>query len=958
MLWTRLLFGAVVSTLACAPKQPPAERPLPKPNVDPGRVPPAKIRVPPPGKEPEPVPEDTTHPMVPPAAAYSHGWMPLASTGVERFLQQHPTYDGRGVIIGILDTGIDPGVPGLLATSTGMPKVLDLRDFSGEGSVPLIPVVPRADSVEIAGQRLGGFGRVLSVNTSGPYYAGTLHEIPLGPLPASDLNSNGTDSDTLPILVTRAPDGWVLFADTDGDGSLAGERPIHDYLAARETFGWSSGGRSPRLNIAANFAPGQGAPRLDLVFDIDSHGTHVAGIAAGYDMYGLPGFNGVAPGAQLLGLKIANSAQGSVTTTGSMLRAIEYAIRFAEARRIPLVLNVSFGVGNELEGTARIDGMVDSILAAHPSLVFTIATGNDGPGLSTVGFPGSARRSLSIGATIPSSFLPADSLGGARPDQLAYFSSRGGELAKPDLVTPGVAYSTVPRWSTGQEIEQGTSMAAPHAAGLVALLVSGLVEQKRRIRAIAIKQALMVTARPLHGATFVDEGTGVPEVDQAYQWLQEERDLPDIAVRAVTGEGRTTAAYHERQPSDSTRVQRFELIRGESSRKAEYRLRSDAPWVSAPTRVTLTGSATPVDLRYNLKALASPGAYVATVTGWSADSLAGPLFRLVNTVVVPEPVINGTRELRSGVRVSPGGQLRTFFRADSARPLELRVSAGAGQKGLIFLHEPDGMPYRDDSARPLGGANREAIYQLDGSDVVRGTYEAVVVASPLQPLNVNVKVVQSPLRLQLGRDQSAAIAHLSNVSSAPVRTHVSMLVDGGERVETVVARGSAVRHIPFVAPEWARAVVVDLTMEREQWGRFTDFGVTLFDSVGRQIEKQPLNYAFGRLQAKLPESHENMSLDLALFPGFAAPNTDESWTVRASIRLYADSAIALQPASGSDSTITIPPGKAATAEFALPTNPWPLGDGFFPLVLLVARSGEDRWSREGGLPLPNPPIMR
>ncbi|HEY3012811.1 MAG TPA: S8 family serine peptidase [Gemmatimonadales bacterium] len=953
----RFTAGALVLILACAPKQPEPTTPLPKPNIETGRVPPEKIKVPPPAKEPEP--EDTLRPMVPAEAAYTHGWMPLGSTGVDRFLQRHPTDDGRGVIIGILDTGIDPGIPGLVKTSTDAPKILDLRDFSDEGAVPLQRITPVGDSIEIGGRRLGGFGRVAALNTSGPYYGGTIREIPLGPPPASDLNGNGSDSDTLPIVVTRATDGWVLLADTDGDRSLAGERPVHDYLVARETFGWAAKGRTPRVNLGVNFSSGAGEPRLDLVFDISSHGSHVAGIAAGHDLYGVSGFNGVAPGAQLLGLKIANSAQGSVTTTGSMLRAIDYAIRFAEARRLPLVLNLSFGVGNEIEGTARIDAMVDSVLEQHPDLVFTISAGNDGPGLSTIGFPGSARRSISVGATLPSSFLPADPVSGPRDDQLAYFSSRGGELAKPDLVTPGVAYSTVPRWSVGQEIEQGTSMAAPHAAGLAALLVSGLAQEKRPIQALAIKQALMVTARPLPGETFVDEGTGLPELEQAYRWLRGDRKVPDISVRAVKGGGWTTAAYHVRETGDSTWMQRFELIRLPSAPNATYTLRSDAPWALAPARVTFTGTRSTVDVRYNLSALKPPGAYIGTITAWGADSLAGPLFRLVSTMVAPEPVTSGTREIRTGVRVQPGAQLRTFFRADSARPLEVRVSsANLGGKGLAFLHEPDGMPYRDESARPIGTADREAVYQLDGRDVVSGAYEVVAVAPPAQPLNANIKVIQSPLRLQLRRDQSGAVATLANVSPAPVKAQVAVLLGGGERVETVVARGSAVRRIPFVAPAWAKAVVVDLTMDRAQWGRFTDFGVTLFDSVGRQIEKEPLNYAFGRLQAKLPDQHGEMPVELGLFPGFADPSGDEAWTVRASIRLYADSAIVLEPMRGADSTVVIAPGKTTTAGFTLPPDPRPLGDGFFPLAVLVARADEHSWTREGGLPFPNPPIMR
>jgi hypothetical protein len=502
-------------------------------------------------------------------------------------------------------------------------------------------------------------------------------------------------------------------------------------------------------------------------------------------------------------------------------------------------------------------------------------------------------------------------------------------------------------------------MASPYAAGLAALLVSGLVQGKRAINAAEIRQALMVTARPLRGATFVDEGTGLPEVDQAWQWLRDKRNIPDITVRAVKGEARTTAALYQRRPADSAWVQRFELIQPPSSHRSVYTLRADAAWASAPRQVTLGAGTTTVDVRYNLVDLKPPGSYTATVSGWGADTLAGPLFRLVSTVVAPEPIATGSRSLRSAARVEPGTQVRTFFLADSARPLELRISSGSvGQKGLAFLHEPDGMPFRDESTRPIGAADREAIYQVDGRDVVPGHYEAVVIAPTLQPLSVNVKLMQSPLRLQLARDKSTAVAMLTNLSATPVRSEVAMLLGGSERVETVVARGSGVRRIPFVAPAWARAVVIDLTMDRPQWSRFTDFGVTLFDSVGRQIEKKPLNYAFGRLQAALPEKHGDMALVLGLFPGFADPRTDENWTVRASIRLYSDSAIALDPAVPADSSLTIGPGKSTSVGFALPGSPWPLGDGFFPLGVVVARSEDHSWTREGGLPLPNPPMMR
>src|ERR1044071_2716885 len=325
-------------------------------------------------------------------------------------------------------------------------------------------------------------------------------------------------------------------------------------------------------------------------------------------MGGVAGFDGRAPGAQVLALKIARNDFGGITTTGSVMAALDYAFRFAEARGLPLVLNMSFGVGNEREGAARLDAMLDSALAAHPGVTFVTSAGNDGPGLSTMGFPGSLRRGLTVGGTQPAAFAGVQ--GGGRPagDVLLYFSSRGGELAKPDVVAPGVAYSTVRRWNMGDEVKFGTSMASPQIAGLAALLVSGLAQERREVRGEDVGRALVLGARPLRGETPLDEGAGQPDAQSAWSVLRAPSPAVHFDVESLDRSG-TTAAFRI-APSPGDTVVRFRLTRrGGPSEAVDLALTSDAPWLAAPPRVRVEGSSAVVTLVQH-PPLGSPGLQV------------------------------------------------------------------------------------------------------------------------------------------------------------------------------------------------------------------------------------------------------------------------------------------------------------------------------------------------------------
>ncbi len=61
----------------------------------------------------------------------------LSTCKVDEFLASQTNSDGRGVVIAVLDTGVDPSIPGLTKTPDGGVKVIDLQDFTGQGDIEL-----------------------------------------------------------------------------------------------------------------------------------------------------------------------------------------------------------------------------------------------------------------------------------------------------------------------------------------------------------------------------------------------------------------------------------------------------------------------------------------------------------------------------------------------------------------------------------------------------------------------------------------------------------------------------------------------------------------------------------------------------------------------------------------------------------------------------------------------------
>jgi serine protease len=206
--------------------------------------------------------------------------------------------------------------------------------------------------------------------------------------------------------------------------------------------------------------------------DDQGHGTHVAGTIAQTTNNQL-GTAGVAFCATILPVKVLD-ARGS----GSLADVAE-GIRWAADHGAD-VINLSLGG----DGHSKI--MDQAVEYAHRRGVTVVcAAGNSG---RSVGSPANAPLSIAVSAI--------DS-----GDQIAFFSSRGPEIA---IAAPGVAILQQTICERGRNrCEQfaswsGTSMAAPHVAGVAALMYSQGVTDPDRVRSLLLAHS---TPRPTEAAS-------------------------------------------------------------------------------------------------------------------------------------------------------------------------------------------------------------------------------------------------------------------------------------------------------------------------------------------------------------------------------------------------------------------------------------------------------------------------
>ncbi|KAL2257586.1 hypothetical protein VTK26DRAFT_9452 [Humicola hyalothermophila] len=207
----------------------------------------------------------------------------------------------------------------------------------------------------------------------------------------------------------------------------------------------------------ANFVPG--SPDADE----DGHGTHVAGTVAGRTF-------GVAKRATVVAVKVLDRSGSGYMSY--LLRGLDWAVADARKRGVAGRAVVNLSLGGEY--TAAVNAGVRA--ATDAGLTVVVAAGNDNATASGYS-PGSEATAITVGAS-------------DRADMRAYFSNFGGAV---DIFAPGVGILSASKGGDARNMTMsGTSMAAPHVAGLAAYFIarghlSGYAAVSKRILEAATK---------------------------------------------------------------------------------------------------------------------------------------------------------------------------------------------------------------------------------------------------------------------------------------------------------------------------------------------------------------------------------------------------------------------------------------------------------------------------------------
>lgn len=832
-------------------------------------------------------------------------FLSLDRTGVEEFLKAHPDYDGRGTIVLILDTGVDMGIDGLKETSTGETKVIDVQDFTHQGDIKYFEAdVDEEDDYTVYTNE----DHELEVKTTSPlelkaqdddYFIGGINES-LWMNSGSgvhDLNGNGKDDDTFYFLTFKVADQdyWVVYLDLNGNGDLSDEKPIRDYKENLESFTFKTKDDLPPFTMGLNIFPEEQI--VSFHFDDGSHGTHCAGIATGYKIDG-SSFNGVAPGAKLMSLKLGNNNySGGSTVAESMKKAFLYADKISKETSEPCIINMSFGIGSEIEGHAEIEKLIGDIVEENPYLYICTSNGNEGTGISSSGIPASSKDLFSSGAILTQEV--GRDLWGAnlKDDIILYFSSRGGEVSKPDVVSPGACASTVPNFN-GWDRFWGTSMASPYSAGVMSLLLSAAkVEYPDvKIPSKLLYRVVKESAVKMDAYQDIDQGGGYINVVNAYNLLKKYIDnnavkdfetyttvalAPNMPNNSAANIYLRDARYLEKDNKFRVLLRRDNFI-DDGKFYRTFNLQSDQEWLQLITQKTYLRNDQPsfIDLKIDLDKVKEPGLYNGVVKATRADKNKFTEFDFMVTAVIPyEFNTSNNYEMNFEGELNPGMFSRYFVEIPagaSAMHISLNAVNNKYARAEFRVFDPEGRGVY--TSRPIDTEDKKFDREESFYDLMPGIYEVDVTgnysALDLSAYKLNIKFNGIDRVKDFGISEDHNKIEVINNFSGSTTYGVSGKIVGYKNTQFIKIGDEALYHLPFTLKKNEDMKEFKINVSKDDFNKLTDFAFQILDEKGKAVRIDALSFDNGSISIFNRYEADSTNFVLELVPAFATlPNS-------------------------------------------------------------------------------------